>query len=100
MKPLNDNELDALLKEEGIRRAILADVEQGVRKELRRRSIRRWVRAAVFAFGLPAVFAVGGAGLVHFAGNVDAEWMRWVVGAGALASLWGMGYLVAHFSID
>lgn len=54
-----DHDLDILIRETIDRRVLLADLDNliinDVRRKARRASIRRWTRALIFSFALPLV---------------------------------------------
>ena len=62
--PLTDQLFDDLIRESFERKAIADDISVAVMKDLRRqarrRQLRKWGRAAVFAFGLPLVLLLFG----------------------------------------
>lgn len=59
MKTINDNELDLLFEQSAQRQKavelINAQVMKTVRRDMRRKTIRKWVRLLGICFGLPVV---------------------------------------------
>lgn len=59
MKEMNDNELDALIKDSFQRQEILDSINQNVMQTVKRQSkslkIRQWARLLAYCFGIPLV---------------------------------------------
>ena len=59
MNEMTDNNIDSLIRETFERRVLLADLDRliiaDVRRQARRKLIRRWARVAAVSFGLPVV---------------------------------------------
>lgn len=62
MNAMTDNSFDDLIRETLARRDLLTDLNSlivaDVRRQARRAWLRRWVRVALFSFGLPLVLIV------------------------------------------
>lgn len=102
---MNEQEFDSLLTEalernhqlDDLRRQIMHQINRSERQQRR----RRLLRAAAFAFGLPAVTGFYALGIRAFTGMAgDTPLMLAVVGLSGAAMLWQVSRALTRFQID
>lgn len=105
MTTIDNRQIDALISEslerhevlESIHREVMAEV----RRSARRDSVRRWVRVAAFAFGIPLVMLSFGLGIYMLCAHVDMRqpymWIGIALSAIGLAA--GLGRAMSDFSV-
>ncbi len=102
---MSDDELDGLITASLERQELLEDVNREVMKEVRRSSrhetLRRWMRAIAFAFGLPALLLFYGIGIHYVCTHVEMNVFIWIaLAVSTTAMLCILGKVVKNFSIS
>jgi len=104
---LSDDELDRLIADSLQRQDVIEDIHHEVMREVRRsarrETVRRWARAAIFAFGLPLLLLCSGLGLYYISTGIDIQkqpYMLVVVILPAITMLLITGKALRDFSIS
>ena len=103
MNAMTDNSIDNLIRETIDRRELLADLDRliiaEVHRQTRRARLRRWVRVAVFSFGLPLVLIIWLAcAYLYLKENVWTPQSFFIMLWPTLGLLFSTGYAINTFS--